>query len=150
MKAHFGVLMGMVLFLTLSCKEKLIEAPEDLIPQNQMEDILYDLALINGLRTTNGPILDDYNIETMPYLYKKYGIDSLQFVESDEYYASVPIIYQSMYSSVKERLEQKIKEQDELREQKTDSSRKRNQRIRDSLQKNASKSKLPKSVPLNK
>ena len=115
-----------------------------------MEDILYDLALINGLRTTNGPILDDYNIETMPYLYKKYGIDSLQFVESDEYYASVPIIYQSMYSGVKERLEQKIKEQDELREQKTDSSRKRNQRIRDSLQKNASKSKLPKSVPLNK
>lgn len=133
-------------FLALfSCKEKLIEPPEDLIPQTAMTEILYDLALMNGLRSTNANILKQHEIETMPYLYEKYGIDSLQFVKSDEYYASVPEIYQSMYKEIETRLANKIKEIDEDRKKKTDSTRARSQKIRDSLRKKAVTPQIPSS-----
>ncbi|MEO0573610.1 MAG: DUF4296 domain-containing protein [Bacteroidota bacterium] len=142
--------ISIIFFLVFSCKEKLIEPPEDLIPQAEMTEILYDLTLINGLRSINANALDKYSIETMPYLYEKYGIDSLQFIKSDEYYASVPVIYQAMYSTIKERLEDGVKESDRLREQKTDSLRSKNQRVRDSLKKKASSTKSPDSVPSKK
>lgn len=145
------VFMGMVIFFfAFSCKEKLIEPPENLIPQSKMTEILYDLALINGLRSTNNTVLDQYEIETMPYLYEKYGIDSLQFVRSDEYYASVPAVYQTMYSSIKDRLDARIDEIDELRLQKTDSARARSKKIRDSIKQKVSPVKTPVPVPSKK
>ena len=146
-----GVLtVGVICFLVFSCKKKLIEPPEDLIPQAEMTEILYDLALINGLRSTNGSVLKQYEIKTMPYLYNKYGIDSLRFVKSDAYYASVPSIYQTMYTTIQNRLEDKIGEFDKAKQQKTDSLRSRNQYIKDSLTKRPSSAKLPDSVPSNK
>ena len=151
MRNFTRIVIGMlVTALVSSCKEKLIEPPEDLIPQAKMTEILYDLALINGLRSTNVTVFDQYEIETMPYLYEKYGIDSLQFIKSDEYYASVPAIYQTMYTTIKDRLENKIKETDRLRQQKTDSARSRNQSIRDSLKKMPDSTKSPAPVLLKK
>ena len=135
-------------FLVFSCKEKLIEPPENLIPQAEMTEILYDLALMNGIRSTNATVLDQYEIETMPYLYEKYGIDSLQFIKSDEYYASVPAIYQTMYSTIQSRLENRIEEIEEQRQQKKDSARSKNEKIRDSLREKAAATKPP--VPSKK
>ena len=115
-----------------------------------MTEILYDLALMNGLRSTNATVLNQYEIETMPYLYKKHGIDSLQFIRSDEYYASVPAIYQTMYSTIQSRLENRIEEIDELRQQKSDSTRSRTQKNRDSLRKKVSAARSTDSVPSKK
>lgn len=141
------LLLGIFLGL-LACKEKLIEPPKDLIPEAKMTEILYDLALIQGIRTTNPNTLDIYTIETMPYIYEKHGIDSLQFVHSDQYYASVPLIYQRMYQSITDRIEAHIAEIDKAREQKNDSARAKNKRIRDSLSKQALSTKSP--VPVKK
>lgn len=106
----------------ISCKEdKLVERPENLIPQEEMTEILYDLALINGLRSTTA-IVETYGIETMPYLYEKYGIDSLQFIRSDLYYASQPIQYQKMYQFIADRLENKLEEIKKVRTQQKDST----------------------------
>ena len=139
-----------VFFLLASCKKKLIEPPTDLIPQTKMTEVLYDLALINGLRSTNPNLLKQYDIETMPYLYKKYGIDSLQLVKSSEYYASIPATYQAMYTTIQNRLEQHIAEIDEQRKQKTDSLRSNNERVRDSLRKKTTSSNPPVRVPSEK
>ena len=110
-----------------------------------MTEILYDLALINGLRSTDDRILKRHEIETMPYIYEKYGVDSLQFVHSDQYYASVPEIYQKMYESIQQRIEERIKEMNRIREQKNDSARSRNKRVRDSIRKtsNSATSQIP-------
>lgn len=132
-----SLLMGVLIVFFASCKEKLIEPPENIIPQAEMTEILYDLALINGARTTNPTLLDNYNIKTMPYIYEKYDIDSLRFVTSDQYYASVPAVYQQMYQKISDRLQQEIKKIDEKRAQKNDSARARNKRVRDSLIQNA-------------
>jgi hypothetical protein len=84
----------LLLFLVLaSCGEKVIEAPNDLIEKGKMADILYDLALINAAKSTNPGILEEGGIEPMEFLYKKYGVDSVQFVKSDIYYASIPLEY---------------------------------------------------------
>ncbi len=141
--------LAILFFMVLSCKEKLIEPPEDLIPQEKMTEILYDLALLKGLQITSNTAFDKYDIETMPYLFNKYDIDSIQFVASDEYYASVPSIYQVMYTEIQNRLEDQIQIMDKARERKTDSTRARTKRVRDSLKKRAS-SNIPKPVPSEK
>ncbi len=93
-----------VISLLVSCAQKLIEKPENLIDEGKMENILYDLAIMNAAKNTNIDVLKRNNIKVMDYLYVKYEIDSLQFVKSNEYYAAIPIKYQEMYKNVEARL----------------------------------------------
>lgn len=86
-----------------------MEQPENLIPKEKMVEILRDLTILNAGRTTNVTILQRNNVETMPYLYAKYGIDSTQFSNSDLYYASVPEEYEDIYAKVEAKLESEKK-----------------------------------------
>lgn len=97
----------LLLFLTLwllACANKLIEEPENLIPRDQMADILYDMALLNAIDNSHPQVLKENDLEVMEFVYEKYGVDSLQFASSDVYYASVPAEYQKIYEAVEERL----------------------------------------------
>ncbi len=98
----------MIVFLT-SCGEQLMEKPKDLIPKEQMVDILKDLAVINAAKNTNISILKEHNIEPTDYIFKKYNIDSARFVESDTYYASLPSEYEAIYEEVEANLEKEKK-----------------------------------------
>lgn len=82
-----------------------MEAPEDLISKEKMADILYDIALINSIDNSHPQVLESKNIKVMDFVFKKYGIDSTQFVQSDRYYASVPVLYEEIYAAVEDRLE---------------------------------------------
>ena len=90
--------------LALSCGKKLMEEPDDLIPRAKMADILYDMALLDAIDNSYPQVLEENDLQTMEFLYDKYGIDSLQFVSSDLYYASVPAEYQKIYEAVEARL----------------------------------------------
>ncbi|WP_080317997.1 DUF4296 domain-containing protein [Croceivirga radicis] len=127
------VVLLVVAFTVLGCKEEVIEEPENLIPENKMTELLYDLAVLNGAKATNPGILKDNDIETMPYLFNKYKIDSLQFVQSDVYYASKPLIYQRMYKEVLSRLETKADKMEEDRKRKADSIKEANKKVKDTL-----------------
>ncbi len=96
--------LGM-LSVFVSCAEKLIEKPDNLIPKDKMIIILNDLALVNAAKVANVQMLRKHKIVPMQYIFKKHGIDSLQFVESDRYYASLPEEYETMYSTVETMLE---------------------------------------------
>ncbi len=129
--------------LFISCGEKVIEQPGDLIAKEKMADILYDLALINAAKSTNPKILQENNIEPMGFIYKKYGVDSLQFVKSDLYYASIPLQYTAIYETVASRLERNKKKAEDARKQKNDSTQnlleknriqKNNEKIRKTVQ----------------
>lgn len=120
--------MKYVIFLLLivgfwGCDEEVVPKPDNLIPGEKMVDILYDLALINAAKSTNPGILEDNGIETMDYLYKKHGIDSLQFARSDLYYASRPLDYEAIYKRLELRLEREQEELEEARSIRTDSIR---------------------------
>lgn len=97
--------MWMLLTLwLLACANKLIEEPENLIPRDQMAEILYDMALLNAIDNSHPQVLEENDLEVMEFVYEKYGVDSLQFASSDLYYASVPAEYQKIYEAVEARL----------------------------------------------
>lgn len=94
-----------ILICLTSCSEKLLKEPEDLIARDKMVDVLKDLAIVNAAKTTNTAILRDNDIDPIAFIFEKHSIDSMQFVESDKYYASLPIQYESIYKEVESRLE---------------------------------------------
>ncbi|MET7029858.1 DUF4296 domain-containing protein [Sediminicola luteus] len=109
--------------ILVSCGEKVVKEPEQLISKEKMADILYDLAILTAAKNTSTDILVKNKIETMEYLYTKYGIDSVQFVENNLYYASIPSEYVAIYKEVDSRLESVQKVMDEARKIKADSIR---------------------------
>lgn len=144
--------MKKVIFLTLfslliCCNEKVIEKPKDLISKDQMALILYDLAIINAAKTTNPKYLIDRNFEAMPFIFNKYGIDSIQFVRSDIYYASIPDEYESIYKVVEARLEREKNEVEQSKTRISDSLRKIADEQRKRLQEENIRKKEQDSLP---
>ncbi|KAB5485068.1 MULTISPECIES: DUF4296 domain-containing protein [Flagellimonas] len=127
------LLFLLVFLMVVSCAEKVVEEPENLIPKEKMVDILHDLAILNATKTTIGAKLDETGIDIMEFLYKKYQIDSTQFSESDLYYASLPLEYQAIYTEVETRLDMRQKAMEEATEKKNDSIRKANEKRSDSI-----------------
>jgi len=136
----------LLLILANSCAEKLLEKPNNLISKEKMIEILNDLAILNAAKTTNMAILRNHEIEPMQYIYDKYDIDSVQFVESDRYYASLPEQHEEIYIAVEEklskeeeRLSDEKKVRDSLNRVKSEALRKGNRTINDSLLKSGYK-----------
>ena len=112
MKNLFVLLL--VILLT-SCGEKLLEKPEDLIPKDKMINILKDLTILNSARNLSVTVLHDYKVEPTTFVFSKYGVDSLQFVTSDRYYASLPNEYEAMYEEIEKQLDEEKEEISELK-----------------------------------
>lgn len=144
MKKAFALILALTFF---GCSDKVIEKPENLIPKDQMTEILYDLAIISAAKKINRSYLDNYKIKTMPFIYKKYGIDSVQFVQSDIYYASVPSEYEEMYQIVEARLEEEKQVFDEEKKQQNDSLRRQANEKRENLLKKNTESIEKDSLP---
>jgi hypothetical protein len=99
------IMLALCLVLTLfSCQNSVIEKPAKPIDEAVMIDILYDLSLMEAIKSQN--IADSGNvINSSQYIYKKYKIDSLQFVQNNKFYASDVENYKKMFEKVKARLE---------------------------------------------
>ncbi|RUA10373.1 MAG: DUF4296 domain-containing protein [Flavobacteriia bacterium] len=123
----------MVTFLIAACAEEVVKKPENLIPKEKMADILHDLAILNAAKSNVSNKFDESGIDIMEFLYHKYDIDSAQFSQSDLYYASVPLEYQSIYEKVEAKLEERTKIMEERSMQKNDSIRKAIQEKNDSI-----------------
>lgn len=129
-----------VLVLIASCAEKLMEKPNNLIPKDKMVNILNDLAILNAAKSTNVAILRNHNIDPMQYIFTKYEIDSLQFVESDRYYASIPEVHEKIYIEVEAKLTQEEerlslvkRDRDSIKRVKNEASRLQKKALKDSL-----------------
>ena len=133
MKKQLIVFFG--LLCMMSCGEKIIEKPDDLIPKEKMTDLLYDLAILNAAKSTNKALLEANFDSPTTFLFEQYGVDSLQFVKSDIYYASQPLVYESIYKEVAARLEREKEIVEEARKKRNDSLVSRGRQIKDSLSK---------------
>jgi len=91
--------------LLTSCNSGAIEKPDNLIKEDQMVDIIYDLSLLEAIRLDNPASLEQRKINPSAYIYKKYKIDSLQFAKSDQYYASDIKKYAGIYDRVTKKLD---------------------------------------------
>lgn len=89
------------------------EKPENLIPEEKMVDVLVDIHLLNSARAYDRNTLQENGI-TSDFVYNKYGIDSLQVVQSNTYYGADLKTYGAIYKEVETRLRAQKKEVDTL------------------------------------
>lgn len=88
-----------------SCKNATVEKPNNLIDEDEMIAILFDISVLEAIKVTNPKSLETRKINTNKYIFQKYKIDSLQFVKSDLYYASDIDNYGKMYKKVIEKID---------------------------------------------
>jgi len=96
------LLLGLTV-LFFGCNGNSVEKPKNLIDKDKMVDILYDISLLESIKSQNinGGITVKMGND---YIYKKYKIDSIQFAKSNKYYASNLEEYKKMFEKVKEKL----------------------------------------------
>ncbi len=89
----------------ISCKEEVVKKPENLIEKEVMVDILYDLSLLEAINFQTSKPLESYKLTPSQYIYRKYKIDSLEFVQNNMYYASDYKTYKKMNEQINARLD---------------------------------------------
>ena len=97
-----------VLFLSLfvfaACKDNEVEEPENLLSEDRMAQILYDISLLQAMNSYAPATLDANDIVFKDYIYQKYEIDSATFAQNHKYYASRLEEYKRINDKVKQRL----------------------------------------------
>ena len=108
------VLIVLVLFLSVSCKKELVKEPKQLVEKDKMIDIMYDLSLLEAIRYQNPVSLDSLETSPTKFVLQKYKVDSLQFAQSNMYYAADYSNYKEMFDEVGKRLEKNKRVTDSL------------------------------------
>ncbi|RCT53857.1 DUF4296 domain-containing protein [Winogradskyella sp. KYW1333] len=110
------LILTMVTFLSCDNKDR-PPKPSNLIPKEKMADIIYDLYIINAAKGVNRKVLEKRNLVPQNYVLTKFEIDSIQFAQSNNYYAFDTEDYALIVESVKSRLEREKKEIEDLQKQ---------------------------------
>ena len=97
------ILLAIVVVL-ISCKDEVVKKPNRLIEKETMINIMYDLSVLDGIKYQNPASLDSFKINPNKYIYKKYKVDSLQFAQSNIYYASNYEEYSAIVDEINTRL----------------------------------------------
>ena len=105
-----AVFFGLVVLLA-ACGDAPMQQPEKLIDEAVMAEIIYDLSVMEAMKSRNTTLTNNL---TSDYIYKKYKIDSLQFAQNSQYYSADIDKYKKIYEKVAERLELEKKEADSL------------------------------------
>ena len=92
-----------VFFAIISCKNSVVQEPKILIDRATMIDIIYDLSVLEAMRSMNSGGTVIYPKANV-YIKNNYKIDSLTFAQNSKFYASDPKEYKKMYDEVKDRL----------------------------------------------
>tara|TARA_R110002049_G_scaffold115236_3_gene267102 strand:- start:1137 stop:1643 length:507 start_codon:yes stop_codon:yes gene_type:complete len=99
------ILALIIVVIIVGCQDvKRPEEPKDLIPQDQMVDILTETYLINAARSYDIKEIRKKRLKLDSFIFKKFKIDSSQFARSNDYYTSNLNLYNSLF----ERVEQKL------------------------------------------
>ena len=103
MKKVVSFLWIVVLFA--SCKDEVITKPVGLIEKGKMMNVMYDVAVLEAIKYQNPSSLTANKINTTEYIYTKFKIDSLQYAQSNVYYAANYKEYKEMYDEVGKRID---------------------------------------------
>ena len=74
--------------------------PNDLIPPDQMSEVMTDIILMKNIKREASYIQDKEDLLVAEYLYEKHGIDSAQLASSQSYYAKNPKKYVPIFREV--------------------------------------------------
>jgi hypothetical protein len=104
------IILLATVFVFISCKDEVIKKPNRLIEKEIMVNIMYDLSVLDGIKYQNPSSLDSFKINPKKYIYNKYKIDSIQFAQSNIYYASNYEEYSGIIDEINSRLTKKKSE----------------------------------------
>lgn len=100
----FGILFFL---LIVSCTSNTIfEKPKDLIPRDTMVMLIQDMMIASSATFVKN-INSEREINYMPIVYDKYGIDSARYNRSNTYYISTIDDYVKLFQEVRDSLEKK-------------------------------------------
>lgn len=115
------VLTVCVLFTVVACNRlKGPKKPDNLISKDKMVNILMDARIMASATASNRRIMQNHGVDMGNYVFDKHNIDSLQFVESNEYYAFYVNEYEEIYTKVEDsfkKLQTKYKKLEEEEEE---------------------------------
>ena len=94
--------------ILISCQKPAVSKPDNLIDEEVMVDIMYDVSVLEAMKSQKAFVLEANKINPNTYIYKKYKIDSLQFANSDKFYASDIKKYKEIFEKVNNRMEEKM------------------------------------------
>lgn len=107
------------------------EKPDNLIPKEKMASILYDVFILNAAKGSSKIVLENNGVYPENYVFEKYGIDSLQFAQSNNYYGFFVEEYEAIIADV----DQRININRELYKKLVEAEDKRKKREKDSINK---------------
>lgn len=103
MKKYILLVAGLLFFIS-SCKNDIVKKPDNLLSEDQMVDMIYDLSILDAMRQEG--VYSQQETPTQTELLKtKYKTDSITFAKNTLYYASDIRKYKRIYESVKDRLD---------------------------------------------
>ena len=79
--------------------------PKNLISEEKMVEVIYEMTLISVSKGVNRQILEKNGVIPEQYIFNKHNIDSLQFAISNEFYSNDLDTYLEIYEKVKEKLQ---------------------------------------------
>lgn len=91
------------------------EKPKDLIGKDKMVDMLTEAYLANSARSVDNKSIITNGIKMDSLIYNNFGVDSLQFAKSNEFYAADINAYMEIFQKVEARLTGMQKEMDSIR-----------------------------------
>ena len=109
----FFIILTLGLFGCQDVKQP--EKPKNLIAKDKMVDILLETYLANAARSIDNKSIISKGIKMDSLVYKKFGIDSLQFVKSNSYYAADINTYIKIVQEVEARLTGMQQKMDSIR-----------------------------------
>ena len=71
------ILFLLVSLLVLSCSNNPVPKPDNLLDEEVMVDILFDVAVLNAAQSVKPSVLREHNIETQTFIFNKYKIDAI-------------------------------------------------------------------------
>ncbi|MNK14906.1 hypothetical protein D3C87_330370 [compost metagenome] len=83
--------------------------PKHLLTENDMVNVLYDISILQAIKSYQPEALDSSKVDAKNYIYKKYSIDSTILGQNQEYYAQ----NLEQYESIQKKLGAKLKKEKE-------------------------------------
>lgn len=100
------VIYLVVVLSIFACSENPVKKPKVLLDEETMENILFDVALLQATKANSPEALKANNIETKDFIYKKYKIDSATYHQNNRYYAGDVRKHKHMHKRILARLEE--------------------------------------------
>ncbi len=91
--------------MVISCNDNPMPKPEKMLSQDEMENILFDVAVLQAAEIHKPIYIDGRKSNALDYVFNKYEIDSSVYFQNHRYYAADVRKFKKMYKHINNRLQ---------------------------------------------